>query len=187
MAVSDLGDARACWTRSQASSSAAKGSARSARTAKRSAAGLTPLVLAVRTHVFSAERLHGDDTTVPVLAKEKTRTGHLWAYVRDDRPFAGHAPPAVAFFYSPDRRGEHPERHLASFSGILQADAYAGFDRLYDPKRGPGPILEAACWAHPWTAPSAQGRSRRFRRSRSCAAIHSASRRGTAPRPRALM
>ncbi|MCE3249011.1 MAG: family transposase, partial [Geminicoccaceae bacterium] len=70
-----------------------------------SAAGLMPLVLAVRAHVFSAERLHGDDTTVPVLAKGKTRTGHLWAYVRDDRPFAGHAPPAAAFFYSPDRRG----------------------------------------------------------------------------------
>jgi transposase len=113
-----------------------------------SAAGLMPLVLAVRAHVFSAERLHGDDTTVPVLAKGKTRTGHLWAYVRDDRPFAGHAPPAAAFFYSPDRRGEHPERHLAGFAGILQADAYAGFDRLYAPERGPGPILEAACWAH---------------------------------------
>jgi transposase len=113
-----------------------------------SAAGLMPLVLAVRAHVFAAERLHGDDTTVPVLAKERTRIGRLWVYVRDDRPFAGHAPPAVAFFYSPDRRGEHPERHLAGFAGILQADAYAGFDRLYAPERGPGPILEAACWAH---------------------------------------
>src|SRR5215207_4853859 len=113
-----------------------------------SAAGLTPLVLAIRAHVFAAERLHGDDTTVPVLAKERTRTGTVWGYVRDDRPFGGPDPPAVAFFYSPDRKGEHPERHLATFAGILQADAYAGFDRLYAPKRAPGPILEAACWAH---------------------------------------
>jgi transposase len=107
-----------------------------------------PLVEATRTHVFAAERLHGDDTTVPVLAKGRTRIGRLWAYVRDDRPFAGPAPPAVAFFYSPDRGGEHPERHLADFGGILQADAYAGFNRLYEPDREPGPILEAACWAH---------------------------------------
>jgi transposase len=113
-----------------------------------SAAGLMPLVLAIRTHVFAAERLHGDDTTVPVLAKERTRIGRLWAYVRDDRPFAGPAPPAVAFFYSPDREGIHPERHLAGFAGILQADAYGGFNRLYELGREPGPILEAACWAH---------------------------------------
>jgi transposase len=113
-----------------------------------SAASLMPLVLAVRVHVFAAERLHGDDTTVPVLAKERTRISRLWGYVRDDRPFGGSDPPAVAFFYSPDRTGEHPERHLAEFTGILQADAYAGFNRLYDPKREPGPILEAACWAH---------------------------------------
>src|SRR5215203_2088797 len=113
-----------------------------------SAAGLTPLVLAIRAHVFAAERLHGDDTTVPVLAKEQTKIGRVWGYVRDDRPFGGLDPPAVAFFYSPDRTGEHPEQHLAGFAGILQADAYAGFDRLYAPKREPGPILEAACWAH---------------------------------------
>src|SRR4051794_8923502 len=113
-----------------------------------STTALVPMVLAIRAHVFAAERLHGDDTTVPVLAKGQTRTGYLWGYVRDDRPFGGHAPPAVAFFYSPDRKGEHPERHLAGFAGILQADAYAGFDRLYGPKRAPGVILEAACWAH---------------------------------------
>src|SRR3954449_8861140 len=113
-----------------------------------STTALVPMVLAIRAHVFAAERLHGDGTTVPVLAKGRTRTGYVWGYVRDDRPFAGPDPPAVAFFYSPDRKGEHPERHLASFAGILQADAYAGFDRLYDPKREPGPILEAACWAH---------------------------------------
>jgi transposase len=112
------------------------------------AAALMPLVLAIRAHVLAAERLHADDTTVPVLAKERTRIGRLWAYVRDDRPFAGHAPPAVAFFYSPDRGGEHPERHLADFAGIVQADAYAGFNRLYAPDRQPGSIREAACWAH---------------------------------------
>jgi transposase len=111
-------------------------------------ASVMPLVEATRAHVFAAERLHGDDTTVPVLAKERARIARLWGYVRDDRPFAGPDPPAVAFFYSPDRRGEHPEQHLAGFAGILQADAYAGFDRLYEPKREPGPILEAACWAH---------------------------------------
>ena len=113
-----------------------------------SAASLMPLVLGVRTHVFAAERLHGDDTTVPVLAKEQTKIGRVWGYVRDDRPFGGPDPPAVAFFYSPDRSGRHPEQHLAGFAGILQADAYAGFNRLYTPEREPGPILEAACWAH---------------------------------------
>lgn len=112
------------------------------------AATLMPLVEAIRQHVFAAERIHADDTTVPVLAKERTKIGRLWAYVRDDRPFAGPAPPAAAFFYSPDRGGEHPERHLASFAGIMQADAYAGFNRLYEPGRQPGPILEAGCWAH---------------------------------------
>ena len=112
------------------------------------AASLMPLVETIRAHVFAAERIHADDTTVPVLAKERTRIGRLWVYVRDDRPFAGPAPPAAAFFYSPDRAGIHPERHLAGFAGILQADAYGGFNRLYEPGRQPGPILEAACWAH---------------------------------------
>jgi transposase len=107
-----------------------------------------PLVLAIQRHVLAAERLHADDTTVPVLAKEKTRIGRLWVHVRDDRPFGGSDPPAAAFFYSPDRGGEHPERQLADFSGIVQADAYAGFNRLYEAGRPPGPILEAACWAH---------------------------------------
>ena len=112
------------------------------------AASLMPLVEAIRRHVFTAERLHADDTTVPVLAKERTKIGRLWAYVRDDRPFAGPDPPAVAFFYSPDRGGEHPERHLVSFAGIMQADAYSGFNRLYQFGRKSGPILAAACWAH---------------------------------------
>ncbi|MES1148702.1 MAG: IS66 family transposase, partial [Bradyrhizobium guangdongense] len=78
----------------------------------------------------------------------KTRTGRLWTYVRDDRPFAGPDPPAAVFFYSPDRGGEYPERHLASYAGLMQADAYAGFGRLYEANRKPGPIVEAACWAH---------------------------------------
>ena len=112
------------------------------------AATLTPLVEAIRTHVFAAERIHADDTTVPVLAKGKTRTGRLWTYVRDDQPFGGRDPPAAAFFYSRDRTGEHPERHLASYSGLMQADAYAGFNRLYAVGRKPGPIIEVACWAH---------------------------------------
>jgi hypothetical protein len=85
---------------------------------------------------------------VPVLAKGKTITGRLWTYVRDDRPFAGPAPPAALFFYSPDRKAEHPLRHLAGYRGILQADAYAGFNDLYAHNRQPGPVIEASCWAH---------------------------------------
>jgi hypothetical protein len=83
-----------------------------------------------------------------VLAKHQCRKGRLWAYVRDDKPFAGPAPPAAVFFYSHDRTAGHPERHLAGYAGILQADAYAGFNRLYDADRTPGPITEASCWAH---------------------------------------
>jgi transposase len=113
-----------------------------------SAATLMPLVEAIRAHVFAAERIHADDTTVPVLAAGKTRTGRLWTYVRDDRPFAGTDPPAAAYFYSPDRAGVHPEEHLASYAGLMQADAYAGFNRLYEATRKPGPIIQAVCWAH---------------------------------------
>jgi transposase len=112
------------------------------------AATLMPLVEAIRAHVFAAERIHADDTIVPVLAKGKTRTGRLWTYVRDDRPFAGPGPPAAVFFYSRDRGGEHPEQHLVGFAGLMQADAYAGFNRLYAAERKPAPIIEAACWAH---------------------------------------
>jgi transposase len=106
---------------------------------------LMPLVEAIRGHVFAGERIHADDTTVPVLAKGKTRTGRVWAYVRDDRPFAGPDPPAAVFFYSPDRGGEHPQQHLAGYAGLMQADAYAGFNRLYEATRKGGPIVEAAC------------------------------------------
>jgi len=111
-------------------------------------ATLAPLTALILAHVMAAERLHGDDTTVPVLAKGKTTTGRLWTYVRDDRPFAGPAPPAAVFFYSPDRTGQHPRRHLATYSGILQADAYAGFADLYRAGRHPGSVIEAGCWAH---------------------------------------
>ena len=97
---------------------------------------------------MAAERLHGDDTTVPVLAQGKTDTGRLWTYVRDDRPFGGAGPPAAIFYYSRDRRGEHPQAHLAGYAGILQADAYDGYNELYLPDRKPGPIREAACWVH---------------------------------------
>jgi transposase len=109
---------------------------------------LDPLRRLVETHVLAAERLHGDDTTVPVLAKGKTDTGRCWVYVRDDAPFGGAGPPAAMFYYSRDRKGEHPQRHLAGYSGILQADAYDGYNRLYLADRKPGPIREAACWSH---------------------------------------
>jgi transposase len=113
-----------------------------------SAAALMPLVEAIRGHVFAAERIHADDTPVPVLAKGKTRTGRLWTYVRDDRPFGGPAPPAALYFYSPDRGGQHPRAHLQSWTGIMQADAYAGYNELYQPGRQPAPIIEAGCWSH---------------------------------------
>src|ERR1700733_611988 len=109
---------------------------------------LSPLVTLIETHVLAAERLHGDDTTVPVLARGKTITGRLWVYLRDDLPFGGRAPPGAIFHYSPDRGGKHPCLHLKNYVGILQADAYAGFNDLYHPARKPGPITEAACWAH---------------------------------------
>src|ERR1700722_392536 len=109
---------------------------------------LSPLIGRIEAHVFAAERLHGDDTTVPVLAKGKTDLARCWVYVRDDRPFGGRAPPAAKFFYSRDRSGEHPVRHLADYAGILQADAYGGYNKLYEADRRPGPITEAGCWVH---------------------------------------
>jgi transposase len=106
---------------------------------------LEPLVSSLGRYVMSANKLHGDDTPVPVLCPGRgtTKQGRLWTYVRDDRPAASEEPPAVLFRYSPDRKGERPRTHLEPFTGILQADAYAGFDRLYGQK-----IQEAACWAH---------------------------------------
>jgi transposase len=111
-------------------------------------AALDPLLRLVEGHVMAAERLHADDTTVPVLAEGKTDTGRCWIYLRDDRPFGGTGPPAAIFYYSRDRRGEHPQGHLAGYAGILQADAYDGYNKLYQAGRSPGPILEAACWVH---------------------------------------
>ena len=104
------------------------------------AVALKPLHDLIVAHVLAAERLHADDTPVPVLAKGKTDTGRAWVYVRDDAPFAGPDPPATLFRYSRDRSGDHPLEHLRTFAGILQADAYAGYNRLYDHGRSPGPV-----------------------------------------------
>ena len=106
---------------------------------------LRPLVDAVGAHVMSAGRVHADDTTVPVLSpgNGKTKTGRLWCYARDDHPFGSKTPSAVLYCYSPDRKGEHPKKHLAGFKGILQADGYAGYAGLY--RQG---VTEAACMAH---------------------------------------
>lgn len=112
------------------------------------ATALQPLHELIEAHVLAAERLHGDDTTVPILAKGKTVTGHIWTYVRDDRSFGGRAPPAALYYASRDRRQEHPERHLRGFAGILQADAYSGYNALYDPSRTQGAITPALCWSH---------------------------------------
>lgn len=107
---------------------------------------LDPLVEALGRYVMSTGKLHADDTPVPVLdpGRGRTKTGRLWTYVRDDRPAASDEAAAVLFRYAPDRSGERPREHLASFSGVLQADAYAGFAHLYKDGR----IREAACWAH---------------------------------------
>ena len=110
------------------------------------AAALKPLIDALAADVFACDSLHVDDTPVPVLAPGagKTKTGRLWVYVRDERPFAGSRPPAALFFYSPDRKGEHPRGHLKEFRGVIHADGYAGFNELF----AGGKIVEAACWAH---------------------------------------
>ncbi len=112
------------------------------------AVALKPLHDLIEAHVLAAKRLHGDDTPVPVLAKGKTDTARAWVYVRDDKPFAGPDPPAALFRYSRDRSGDHPVEHLRTFAGILQADAYAGYRRLYEPSRSPGSVSEALCWSH---------------------------------------
>jgi len=112
------------------------------------AAVLRPLHDLIAAHVLAAGRVHGDDTTVPVLAKGKAKVARAWVYVRDDRPFAGADPPAALFYYSRDRSGRHPEQHLSGFAEILQADAYAGYNRLTKPDRSPEPVTEALCWAH---------------------------------------
>jgi transposase len=107
---------------------------------------LTPLVDQIRKHVLAADKIHADDTPIPVLAPGmgKTKTARLWTYVCDDRPSGEQVPPAVWFAYTEDRKGEHPRQHLSNFTGVLQADGYAGFHHLYESGR----IVEAACWAH---------------------------------------
>lgn len=107
-----------------------------------------PIFELIEAHVLSADRLHGDDTRIPILAKGKTDTGRIWTYVRDDRPFCGRDAPAALYYASRDRRGEHPRRHLRNFAGILQADAYSGFNALFDPGRKVVPATPAFCWAH---------------------------------------
>ena len=133
------------------------------------AAALKPLVDALAAEIMASDTLHVDDTPVPVLAPGtgKTKTGRLWVYVRDERPFAGARPPAALFRYSADRKGEHPRTHLKAFTGVIHADGgacpragrrpgpWAGFNELFAGNR----ITEAACWAHPWTAPRVQGNS----------------------------
>ena len=109
---------------------------------------LAPLLRRIEAHVMAAARLHGDDTTVPVLASGKCAIARCWTYVRDDKPFGGPDPPAAIFYYSRDRKGDHPQAHLAAYAGVLQADAFGGYTKLYDAQRQPGPIQEAACWVH---------------------------------------
>jgi transposase len=112
------------------------------------AVALRPIHDLIRAHVLGAERLHADDTTVPLLAKGGTQTARLWTYLRDDRPFAGGAPPAALYYFSTDRRKEHPTRHLAGWTGALQADAYGGYNDLYHASHRPAPVLSALCWSH---------------------------------------
>ncbi|TDE32802.1 IS66 family transposase [Antarcticimicrobium sediminis] len=112
------------------------------------AAALEPIHALIGAHVLGADRLHGDDTTVPLLAKGGTKTARLWTYVRDDRPFGGGAPPAALFQFSRDRGMTNPNRHLAGWQGILQADAYGGYNDLYREDREPGAVGSALCWSH---------------------------------------
>jgi len=112
---------------------------------------LKPLIVKLQQSIFSSSYLHGDDTPVKVLEPGlgKTKTGRIWTYVRDGRPYGDRTPPAVCYFYSPDRKGERPREHLQDFRGILHADAYAGYNNLYISEENPGgAITEAACWAH---------------------------------------
>lgn len=109
---------------------------------------LKPMIDEIEKYVLTAQRLHADDTTVPVLAKMKTKTGRIWTYLRDDRPFGGKDPPAVFYKYSASRHAEHPQAHLKGWAGVMQADAFSGYNQLYEKDRQPGPIIEVTCWAH---------------------------------------
>lgn len=112
------------------------------------AEALAPIHALIRAHVLAAKRLHSDDTTVPLLATGGTTTARLWTYLRDDRPFAGGVAPAALYYFSTDRRMEHPTRHLAGWTGILQADAYGGYNELYGASHKPSPALSALFWSH---------------------------------------
>lgn len=112
------------------------------------AVALAPIHALIEKHVLAAGRLHGDDTTVPLLARGGTKTARLWTYVRDDKPFNGGAPPAALFHFSRDREMIHPNKHLNRWQGVLQSDVYAGYNGLYDPDRDPGPVTPSFCWAH---------------------------------------
>ena len=111
-------------------------------------AALRPLHLLIEAHLLAAEGLHADDTTVPVLAKTKTDVERLWTYIREDRPFFDPTPPAALFRYSRTCRAEHPVAHLTGYGGILQVDAYAGYNALIRSDRSPRPLARALCWAH---------------------------------------
>jgi transposase len=112
----------------------------------RSAALAEPMAAYIGRHALAGPRVHADDTPMPMLSPGhgRAQTGRFWAYLRDDRPFGGSDPPAVLYEFTPDRKGEHPQRRLRDFQGILQADAYAGFNALYESGR----VVEAACWTH---------------------------------------
>lgn len=108
-----------------------------------------PIHEMIRSHVLGAERLHADDTTVPLLVKGGTQTARLWTYLRDDRPFGGGAPPAALYHFSTDRRKEHPTLHLVGWDRhASQADAYGGYNDLYRHDHKPAPVLSALCWSH---------------------------------------
>jgi transposase len=109
---------------------------------------LAPIHALIEHHVLAGSRVHGDDTTVPLLARGGTKTARLWTYVRDDRPFSGGGPPAAFFKFSRDRQMSHPNKHLTGWQGILQSDVYSGYNDLYLSDRNPGPVRSALCWSH---------------------------------------
>ena len=109
---------------------------------------LAPIHALIEHHVLAGSRVHGDDTTVPLLARGGTKIARLWTYVRDDRPFSGGGPPAAFFKFSRDRQMIHPNKHLTGWQGILQSDVYSGYNDLYLSDRNPGPVRSALCWSH---------------------------------------
>ncbi len=118
---------------------------------------LQPLIDLIEAEIMSSDLLHADDTPIKVLDPSRrkkglgkgVKQGRIWTYVRDQRPWAGDAPPGAVYYFAPDRKGEHVRSHLRNSSGILQADAYPGFNKLYEPKLDGAPqFQEAACWAH---------------------------------------